>query len=237
MSKELVINREEFQKYLNNLSKITDNAILDIKDGEISCVVTSEDRSLFLWSVMKGDFDFDTTLNLPSLRKLSKALNLVGGTDIKLKLNSNNLEYKGSIKFKYHLFDEGILHKPKLTLSKIKSLAYDTEFTLTKDFLRDLLKTSSVFNKTKKLYIYTDDGELWWSLGDKTAANSDVFCVSSGPVDFELDDFILNLDNVSLLSFGDKPVVDVRVNNMGIGNFHSDSGNITLDYIVSSLTK
>lgn len=237
MSESLVINRKEFQSYLNNLATISDNAILNVDSDKISCIVGAEDRSLFLWSVLEGDFDVNRALNIPSLRKFSKALNLISKDEVKLTINSNHIEYKGDIKFKYHLFDDGILQKPKITIAKIEALKYDTEFEVSKDFIKNLLKTSSVFNKTKKLYVFTDNGELWWSLADKTATNSDVFTVSSGAVDFELDDFILNLDNVPLLSFGSQNKLEVKINPMGIANFHAKSDNIILDYIATSLTK
>ena len=237
MESVLNLNKKEFQNYLDNISKISDNAILDISKNEISTIVSSDDRSLYLWSTLKGDFDLETTLNLPSLRKLSKALNMIGSDRLKLTINSNNLEYKGDIKFRYHLYDEGIITKPKLTLAKIKSFEYQTEFPLNKSFFKNLLKTSSIFKDTKKLYVYTNDDQLWWSLADRTMANTDTFSINSGEVDFELDDFILNLDNMALISFGEQNDITVKINSMGLGNFHISTNNLELNYIVSSLTK
>lgn len=194
---------------------------------------------MFLWATIKGDFDVDTTLNLPSLKKLSKALDMTGDEDIELKINANNLEYKGKeIKFKYHLHDDGILNKPKLSLAKIKSFTFDTEITITKAFLTQLLKNSSVFNDTKKLYIYTDDGNIVWSLADKTLANTDALTIVGEDVDFELDTFILNLENLRSISFASEKDILFKINStIGIGSFELKSDDLELNYIISSLTK
>lgn len=194
---------------------------------------------MFLWAALKGDFDVNTTLNLPSLKKLSKALDMTGDEDVELKVNTNNLEYKGNaIKFKYHLHDDGILNKPKLSLEKIKSFKFDTEFTVKKAFIVNLLKNSAVFSDTKKLYIYTEDDNLVWSLADKTLANTDALTIVGEDVDFELDTFIINLENLRLVSFASEEDITFKINStIGIGSFQLISSDLELNYIISSLTR
>lgn len=194
---------------------------------------------MFLWADIKGDFDVTTTLNLPSLKKLSKALDMTGQEDVELKINSNNLEYKGKeIKFKYHLHDDGILNKPKLSLEKIKSFNFDSELTISKTFLTQLLKNSAVFNDTKKLYVYTEDDKIIWSLEDKTLSNTDALRIVGDDADFELETFILNLENLRSISFADGSDITFKINSkIGIGSFALSSGDLELNYIISSLTK
>lgn len=238
MSNKIKFNTKDFKIFLEGLSKVSDTAILNVEDNRIYAISSAEDRSMFLWSTLEGDFNTNQVLNLPSVRKLSKALDLVTENDVEFTLNSNNLEYKGSkVKFKYHLYSDGILVAPKLTLSKIKSLKYDYEFEVAKMFLTSLLKQSSIFKDTNKLYIFTEDDKLFWSLGDKTMMNTDVLTVEGGDVDFEMDEFILNLDNIQLLSFGDSNSFDFRINKLGIGNINLKNGNVDLNYIISSLSK
>jgi hypothetical protein len=186
-----------------------------------------------------GDFDVECGLNLPSLKKLSKALDLVTSEDVNLKINANNLEYKGSdIKFKYHLHDEGILNKPKLSLEKIKSFKYDTEVVVTKAFLTQLLKNSAIFNDTKKLYLFTEDDHLVWSLADKTLTNTDALTIVGDDVDFEMETFILNLENLRSISFASESDITLKINSkLGIGSFELNSDDLVLNYIVSSLTR
>lgn len=235
---KLQLNKEAFKTFLEGLGKVSDTAILNIQDDQMYAISSSEDRSLFLWSKLEGDFDITSKLNLPSLKKLSKAIDLSSDKDIEFTVNSNNLEFKGKqIKFKYHLYGDGILVNPKLTLSKIESLKYDYEFTVQKDFLKQILKNSAVFNGTNKLYIFTDDDKLVWSLGDRTMTNSDVLTFTGDDVDFEMDEFILNLDNVRLLTLGKANEFTMKVNKMGIGNISLKNGDVELNYILSSLTK
>ena len=163
---------------------------------------------------------------------------MVGSNDITFNLNKNNLEYKSkTFKFKYHLYDDGILIKPKITLSKIKGLKFDYEFDVTKSFLKTLLSNSSIFKDTNKLYIYTEDDQLIWSLADRTMANTDTLTIVGGPVDFEMDEFILNLDNVRLIDFGESDTAKFEISENGIGKIGIESGTIKNNYIISSLTK
>lgn len=202
-------------------------------------ITSTQDNSMFLWASLKGDFDVKTTLNLPSLKKLSKALDMTGEEEIDIKINANNLEYKGhQIKFKYHLHDDGILNAPKLSLEKIKSFKFDTELTIGKTFLVQLLKNSAVFNDTKKLYVYTEDDHLVWSLADKALTNTDTLTIVGEDVDFELDTFILNLENLRSISFASEDDITLKINSkIGIGSFELNSSDLDLKYIISSLTK
>lgn len=238
MPKTLKFNKEDFKIFLEGLSKVSDSTILHVEDDRIYAISSSEDRSLFLWSTLEGDHDDTSVLNLPSVKKLSKALDLVPDKEVEFTNNSNNLEFKGkSVKFKYHLYGDGILVAPKLTLSKIQALKYEYEFGVDRTFLRNLLKNSAIFKDTNKLYIFTEDDKLVWSLGDRTMQNTDVLTVIGEDVDFEMDEFILNLDNVRLISFGASESFTFKINKMGIGRITLKNGESELNYIVSSLTK
>jgi len=234
----LNLKSEDFKIFLKSLSKISDTSILEVSSDEIYSIAASEDRAMFLWATLSGEFDLETSLNLPSISKMCKLIDLSSTSDIKFNLNGNRLEYKSkTIKFKYHLYDDGILTKPKVTLSKIKALKFDYEFDVSRSFIKTLLANCSVFKDTNKLYIYTEDGHLVWSLADKTIKNTDTLTIIGEDVDFEMDDFILNLDNVRLIDFGDSDFATFEVSKNGMGKISIDSNNIQLNYIVSSLTK
>lgn len=238
MQKTIKFNKDDFKNFLEGLSKVSDSSILNVETDRIYAISSSEDRSMFLWSTLESDYDTPQVLNLPSVRKLSKSLDLIPDKEVEFILNSNNLEYKGEkIKFKYHLYGDGILVAPKLTLSKIENLQYEYEFDVSKSFLDSVIKQSSIFKDTNKLYIFTEDEKLYWSLGDRTMMNTDVLTIEGDDVDFEMDEFILNLDNIRLLSFGDSKVFTLRINKMGIGSITLKNGNVELNYILSSLSK
>jgi hypothetical protein len=240
MNQKITLNKSNFLFLLESLSKINDTAILNIKDGGIYFISNSEDASLILWGRTEIDFDEDKVLNIPSVSKLSSALKMCDGSDdIVLTLNNNNLEYRGKqIKFKYHLYEDGLIAKTKMSLEKIKSISYDIDFNVPKSFIKHLLKTNSAFSDTNKLYIYTKDGELYWNLQDKTSANSDVLSITSGSVDFELDDFIINLDNLRLLTFTENSDFNFKINTkIGVANINLNFEKVYLNYIISSLVK
>jgi hypothetical protein len=239
MSK-LTFNKSNLLYLLDSLSKINDTCILHIKDDEAYAVSISEDVSFILWGSISGEFGIETTLNLPSLKKLINALKVSGDeTDVTLILNKNNLEYRGDkIKFKYHLYDDGILTKPKTSLEKIQSLSYNIDVDFTKSFLKNLLKTSSMFSDVNKLYINTINGIVTWALQDKTLTNSDTYSFSGNAVDFELDDFILNLDNLRMITLSAEENLQLKINTTyGIGNLSLINGDVSLNYILSSLVK
>jgi len=235
---KLKFKKEDFQSFLDSLSKVSDSAILHIKDDSIYAIATASDKSLFLWTTMEGDFGLETNLNIPSLNRLSKTMDLIPTSEVELIINSNNLEYKGTTtKFKYHLYGDGILVGPKLTLSKIENLKYEYEFKVSKTLLASILKNSSTFKDTNKLYIFTEDDKMVWSLGDRTRTNTDVLTMIGDDVNFEMDEFIINLDNLRLLNMGNEPYVNFRINKMGIGNIQIQHGKNNLQYILTSLTK
>jgi hypothetical protein len=206
----------------------------------MTALVVSPDNKFMLLSNITGDFGLTKDLNLPSARKLSKALDMTTGESIDFTLNQNNLEYKSkSIKFKYHLYDDGILTKSKLNVSKLESLVYDCEFDIGVDFFKSILKTSSVFNSTSKLYLYTnDDGCLVWSLEDRATTNTDVFSVVGDKVDFEISSFIMALDNLKMVTTTNYNKIEVKINNeTGFGCFVLKNDEAVLNYIILSLIK
>jgi hypothetical protein len=235
----LKLDKKHFQDFLKGLEYIDDKTILHIEEDNMYAISMTDDKSLFLYSTWSETFNMTKVLNLPSVKKLTKALDLIPTNDVELVVNSNNLEYKGTkLKFKYHLYDQGILTPPRLTLTKIQNLTYDHEFEVDKAFLTGLLKNSSIFKDTNKLYIYVEDGHLVWSLADRMMPNTDALTVIGEDVDFDLtDDFIINLDNLRLLSFGQKPTFTFRINNIGVGSIQLTNGNVNLNYILTSLKK
>lgn len=237
---KIKINKPEFLFFIDSLSHLSDSAILSIKDGGISALNANLDASLFLWNRMPVDCDSEEILNIPSLSKLHSALKMCGSDEtLEFNLNKNNIEYKGSsIKFKYHLYEDGVILKSRTSLAKLQSLKYDSEVTFNKQFLSGFLKSASSFSKLKKLYLHTEDDVLIWSVEDKIISNSDVFSVKGQSVDFELDEFIMNLDNIRLLTIPKDSDVVLKMNTeLGIGKFELKYKNVCLNYIISTLIK
>lgn len=204
-------------------------------EGGIHALASSEDNSMYAHAFLRGDFE-QKNLNLPSLKKLSKALDMISSDDIRMKLNGNHLEYKDKqIKFKYHLHEEGVITRPKLSLEKICNFEYNIEFDLDFDFLSNIIQKSSITNTTK-LYISTENDHLVWKIGDETVPNSDSLSIIGDEVDFELGSFILKIDNLKLLSKVSKTGNVFKINSkLGVGCIFTRNGEFEMEYIFSSL--
>lgn len=229
------LKKREFQLLLLSLGQINDAGIIDLCEDGIHGIVSSDDNAMFAHAHLKGEFE-KKNLNLPSLKKLSKALDMISSDEIKIKLNGNHLEYKDKqLKFKYHLHEDGVITRSKLSLEKIRNFEFNIEFDLDFEFLSDILQKSSITN-TEKLYIYTEDERLMWKIGDETVPNSDSMIIVGDEVDFELNPFILKIDNLKLLSKVSKSGNIFKINSkIGVGCIITKHGDFEMEYIFSSL--
>lgn len=241
MSNSLSIKKKKLQSLLNSVTLVSDPFILNVEADKMTALVSTPDSRMILVAKLEDDFDYTGELNLPSSKKLSDALKMTSEEEVTFKVNHNNLEYKkGSIKFKYHLYDDGIITKPKYKISKLESLNYDVEFEISVEYFQSLLKSSSVFKSTNKMYLYTDDdGHLVWSLEDRDVTNSDVFSVVASKVDFEIETpFIMSLDNLKLINLKEFKEIFIKINvETGYGSFMLKNNDLTLNYTILTLVK
>ena len=239
MEKKLLINNpDEFLKFLDCNSKISDSSILEVASDKISSLASSADNTLILHSEYTADTGVDDTLNIPDLKKLYRVIDTIQSEDITLQVNTNNIEYNGSgIKFKYHLFDEGFLSKPNLNLEKINSFKFDVTFNINKDTIQQVFKGSTFASETNKLYFYTDNGNIMAELTDKARHNTYKFSISLGKAAFNLKPIPVNFDNIRLLSIINNDI-NVSINTeYGVIIFDIEQNNIKLKYIISALTQ
>lgn len=233
-----VKDKSEFLKYIDSVSKINDSAIFEIKPEGITSLVSSADNTLILFSEFATVSDFTTTINVPDIKKLYRVLETINENEIELKINANNLEYKGKgVKFKYHLFEEGFLSKPNLNLEKIRNFTFDVKFNITKAVLQQLFKGSTFASETNKVYLYTEDGELKAELTDRARHNTDNFAITIGAADFELKPIPVNFDNIRLMSSVNTDY-NFNINTQyGVVIVDNNSDITKLKYIISSLTQ
>jgi hypothetical protein len=111
-----VENKGEFLKFLDAISKINDSGvILDLKDNKITSLVSSIDSTLILYSEINTEVGFESTINVPDVKKLRSVLDTIEQDDISLVINSNNIQYSGTgVKFKYHLYEDGFITRPNI---------------------------------------------------------------------------------------------------------------------------
>ena len=191
-----------------------------------------------MYSEFASESDFEDSINIPDLKKLSRVIDTIPSNDIEFKVNSNNLEYKGNgIKFKYHLFEEGFLSKPNLNLDKINSFEFDIKFSIDKNILNQIFKGSTFASETNKIYFYTENGQLMAELTDRARHNTDNFTLTLQQANFELKPTPINFDNIRLLTNISNSFA-VKINTQfGVVVFDNSLNNIKLKYIISSLTQ
>ena len=228
-------------KYLEAISKINESTILsaDQNLGLISSLVSSADNTLILYSELSDiEVNYNGSINIPDIKKLTRVVDSIDTKDIDLSVNSNNIEYKGkSLKFKYHLYEDGFLTKPSINIDKIKSFSYNIKFVLKKDQINSIIKGSTFASETNKLYLYTESGRLKGELTDRARHNTDVFAIDLGDVDFELSPIPLNFDNIKLLSFISDDINFGINTEYGVTVIDILNNNIKLKYIITSLTQ
>ena len=97
MEKKLSLSkRGEFLTLLDAISKISDSAIVDVKEDKITSLVSSIDNTLVLYSEYGVPSKFQDTLNIPDIKKLARVLDTLETEEIDLQINSNNIEYRAS---------------------------------------------------------------------------------------------------------------------------------------------
>ena len=239
MKKELkLLKKGEFLTFLDTVSKISDSAIFNVKEDKLTSLVSSIDNTLILYSEYIIPSQFEDTLNVPDVKKLSRVLDTLNSDEVNLTINSNNIEYSGSdVKFKYHLFEEGFLAPPNLNLEKINAFKFDIEFNLDKLTLQQIFKGSTFTSETNKIYFYTEGEKLMAELTDRARHNTDNFTISLGEANFTLDPTSVNFDNIRLLSIINNEF-KVKVNTeYGVVVFEIEGSDIKLKYIISTLTQ
>ncbi len=230
--------RSEFTKYLDSFSKINDSFIGELEDSKLSIITASPDNTLIAYGEYACSSNYNISLNIPDSKKLVRVLDTVNTEDVELILNNNSIEYRGtSIKFKYHLFEEGFITKPALSVEKIKNFTHDISFKLTKQSLQTIIKGSSFITETNKLYLYTDNGKLIGELTDKARHNTDCYSIALCDADFHLQPIPVNFDNIRLMTLLDD-IIDVNINTQyGVLIFTMKQNNTKLSYILTSLTQ
>jgi len=178
---KLKINKNRFiDKFLSPISNVTDMAVVNITFDRIHTLVSNDDATIILYAKYKHtttDINENkiVTLNIPDVKRLIQVFKCIQDDDIELTINTNNIYYKSSsVKFKYHLLDDGIIQKVAANVDKIKKLTFDCKFNLTTVKLSEIIKGSMFTADTNKIYFYTKDGNVYCELSDRTIKNSDM---------------------------------------------------------------
>jgi hypothetical protein len=171
-NKDLFLNN-----FLISIGKIAESATLKITPGRIdSLVSTSDNTGIISISYEDSSIDCEAVLNIPDVKKLCRVLQCIETPGFELSISSNNISYTSkTIRFKYHLYDDGIVTVPKIDLKKLETIDFDSKFTLAYSSLTSLVKGSTIATDTNKIYLTFIDNEVHGELTDHVRANTDSY--------------------------------------------------------------
>lgn len=245
MSKVLKIkNKAEFVKsFLNPISKISDSSVIELENGGLSCLTCTSDNSVIL-SIqygIEGEFENNEVLNCPDIKKLVKAIDTIKEDEIEFYLENNNLSYKGkSIRFKYHLQENGIIKKPKINLKRLGETDFHSSFILGLDKIKEMIKGSVFSSDSNKVYLTADKDGVYAELTDKTRNNIDSIALQiSDEINGEnFESLPLSFEIFRIMDVSGVKEILVKINKkLGVVIFQIQGNYNKMTYIMSSLVK
>ena len=236
-------NRADFiGKFLVPVSRIGNSAIFKLTQKGVSCLLAAADNTVILYAKYDQDMDIEeeVSVNLPDLSRLTKILQCIDNDSIELSLQDNNIKYSSpSMRFTYHLLEDGIITSPSISVDKIKQITYDTSFTVPFSSLINLIKGSAFTVNINKLYISTKDDSVYADIDDKQSYNVDNLSLklcdsyTGVPIDTPLP---ISFETIRTLAGARCDNIDVLVNKeLNVMMFKINIDNIAMTYIVSGL--
>lgn len=228
--------------FLKPINRFAESGIVRILPDKLEGLVASIDNTTILYAqfLLANENADKSTINIPNIDKLINCLKLVDSDVVDLKINTNNIQYSSSgIKFKFHLYEDGILSMPKINIEKVNSFKYDINFEIDSSTIDKLVKSSLVGGDINKIYLYSgEDNDIYAELTDRTIGNCDAvsFKIVSGYGGEPIPEPIpLMLDAIRSFSLI-KSNVSVSINReYGIVRFTVLTNQSILQYIVTSV--
>jgi len=156
--------------FLSLISKTSESVCIKVDSNKIYSVTSSGDNTIVVFSTYKqqNDLQDNLKLNIPDINRLNRLLNCVNENNIELDHDSNCIKYKSkTVRFKYHLLEDGIITVPAVSIDKIKKLSFDYNFNISKSCVLSLIKGSSLMTDADKLYFYVQDNSVYAEITDK----------------------------------------------------------------------
>jgi len=177
-----IADRKSFiSRFLSPVNKLSDNITLKVKSNKITSITSSPDNTCIVYSVYNQpnkEVDDVINLNIPDVSRFIKVLTCIGSDEVDLHYGDNNLQYKSdSVKFTYHLLEDGIISVPAISIEKVKQLQFDLDFDIPRSEIISLIKGSTFTTESNKIYFYTKDDSVYCELTDKERQNVDSFSI------------------------------------------------------------
>lgn len=234
-------NKQGFiDNFLKPIGRLSETAILNIEGSKITSIVSSQDNTTILYSQYLLDGDVESaTLNIPNIDKFINAVKIVDSDSIEFEISSNNIQYKSkSLKFKFHLYEDGILSGPKINIDKINAFKFDVNFEIDSNTFNNLIKSSLIVPTITKVYIHSEENLIFAEVTDKTTSNSDMFTVclvddyQGPPINKPLPLMLAPIRSISSLNLNTSIGIS---NEFEIAQFKVCTNQSILQYIITSV--
>ena len=236
-------NKEEFiDTFIGNLARVSDTGVLECVNDTISCKTKAGDDTVIIHSVIKIPtvFTEPVKLNIPDFKKLQKLLSTTTDADLELVCDRNSISYKGkSVRFKFHLYDDGVISIPRINIEKLNSVPFDSTFTVNGSSLAQLMKGSCMLMDVPKFYLSSEGNIVRGEIADHARDNVDSFCceVSTDFTGKQLEGKVpLNIEFLKLVSTLKTSMFKVRcASSLNVFAFDIQTSCINTTYIVTAL--
>lgn len=239
------IDKNEFiTNFINPISKIGEKCVIELGSDYGQTLVTDSTSTIFLFckTSLKTNLTEPLKMNINDITKFEKALGCITEENPQFKLNKNNIEYNSkTLKFKYHLLEDGIIPRPTIDIKALDNLKINTTFNIPKEALTQVLKNSAFTTDSNKIYLFQKEDSIYCELNDRTIPNLDSIEMEltqsyTGEALQEILPLRIDwLRNFSNIKFDDLNVRYNKQNHVVI--FYIQTEKTTLKYIVSTLTK
>jgi len=173
-------NKSDFvNSFLTPISKIANSAVVVGNDNLFTSILATSDNTILVNLTYTNKSKIDScTLNIPDVPKLIRVLSVIDqeNDSLKFDINTNSISFKSETsRFKFHLFEDGIIPTPKVTFDKLNNLNFDGSFTVSYSSLVNLVKGSTIATDSNKVYLTFDKNYVFCDLTDKSRPNVDSY--------------------------------------------------------------
>ena len=229
--------------FLSLLSKTCDSACINIDHEKIYCVTSNGDNTIVVFSTYQQSNDVENKIkcNIPDINRLTRLFSCINSPTATIEHDNNCLRYKSSsVRFTYHLLEDGIITVPAVSIDKIKKLTFNHVFKISKNDILSLIKGSSLMTDADKLYFSVQDQGVFAEITDKETQNTDSYTqlVHDQYTGEMFKEMSINFEILRILSSLRFEHVQVRVNtDVNVLLFEVITDNIKHTFICTTYVK
>ena len=192
--------------FLSLISKVCDNICIKIDEKKIYSITSSGDNTIVVLSTYAQNNTGvnPQKLNIPDITRFSRVMSCIDKPDAVVDVDNNCIKYKSpTVRFKYHLLEDGIISTPGVSMDKIKNLSFKHSFDIDKQTILSLIKGSSLVTDIDKLYFFVEDGDVYAEITDRETSNVDSYTqkISNGYTgDGVFDQMVINFEILRMVS-------------------------------------